>query len=235
MSKSKSFFLYALCVSAVILAVSCSNKNKHNDESRNSDNISVNNNDTSKAISSDLPSLVPTQIPDKSPEITPMTDISGISGENDEEIKKAQKIIDDLMPLYREMNRLIYGGLDTYSEEIIEEESGHIYFVVKDNKYSSIDDIRSVMENVLTKDFISHSYYNWVLGGDYPYFKEVDGKLCVAMLDAVSTPLLSEVKGVNQMSESEMVLLMQEDTDDGIKDVLVTLKNVDGNWRIDSY
>lgn len=234
MLKVKGFILHAFFVSVIVLAISCS-QSKQKDGLIAGDNVSASNNDASAMTSSDLQSLVPTKFPDKSTEITPMADMNGTSEENDEELKEAQKIIDDLMPLYREMNRLIYGGLDTYSEEIIEEESGHIYFAVNDDKYTSLDDIRTAMEAVLTKDFINKSYYNWVLEGDYPYFKEIDGKLCVAMLDAVPTPLLSEVKGVEQMSDSEMVLMMQEDTDDGIKDVKVTLKNIDGNWRIDSY
>lgn len=229
---TKRILMSVFCIAIAILA-SCSKDIEELEHTRN-DIDTPTLAPASKNQSVNL-TLSPTTIPTLTSTITPtMVPINDQPEAMQEELMRAQKIIDNIMPLYKEMNRLIYAGLDIYSDEIIDEK-GQIYFLVKDDKYDSVEDIKAAIEAVLTENLINHNYYSWVLGGDYPYYKNIEGKLCQAMIDAVCTPLLPEVKGIKQISENEMILNMQEDTDDGLKEVLVTLKNIDGNWKFDDF
>lgn len=49
------------------------------------------------------------------------------------------------------------------------------------------------------------------------------------MLDSTDAYLYSEVLGVEQRSNTEMILLMQWEYSEGLVDALVTIKNIDGN------
>lgn len=219
MQKIKLTGRFILCVTGIMLLTSCDNSL--------SGNISE---QTNKEI------VTPIEGEDVLPTLTPVVTLPMDAPDNKEqELTAAQKIIDGLMPSYNEMYKLLYSGIETGNEESITDNNGNEYLVLQNDLYTSVEDIRVAMEAVLTKEFIKDDYYNWVLDNDYPKYKEINGKLCSAMIDGMGFKLQSKVLEIEQKSDSEIILLMQWETNEGPENVLVTLKNIDGNWRIDNF
>lgn len=147
------------------------------------------------------------------------------------ELEEVQKIVDELMPYYYETKKVFYNGLETGEE--IQDENGDTYLIVESDKYKSLDDIRKVAESVFTNNYLE-KLYKWGLEGEQPKYKEIDGKLCTAMSDAVGMGLQPDVIAIEKKSDMEIVVQMQSEEGEEIEDVSVTITNVDGNWRIDN-
>ena len=243
--------LFIMCTIIIILLTSCGNQMQDNNiEQTDNENLtSVDDGYVVETITPSVastitpavsPTISPTVTPTISPTVTPtispmVTPPITASDVNDQELAEVQKIIDELMPAFREMKKLISGGLDTRGAEVIEDENGDIYFVLQDDVYKSVEDIRTAMESVLTERFIMDNRYYRIIHGNYPLYKDIDGKLCTAMMDYPVSHWYSEVLGIEQRSDTEMILRMQCEDGEGLKDVLVTIKNIDGNWRIDDF
>jgi hypothetical protein len=148
----------------------------------------------------------------------------------DKEFEEVQKIVDELMPYYYETKVVFYNGLET-SEEIKDEKAA-TYLIVQSDKYKSLDDIRKVAESVFTNNYLE-KLYKWGFEGEQPKYREIDGKLCTAMSDAVGMGLQPDVIEIEKKSDMEIIVQMQSEEGEEIKDVSVTITNVDGNWRID--
>lgn len=178
--------LFIMCTIVIILLTSCNNQIQDNNiEQTDNENLrsiddgyvvelvtpSVASTITPTVSPTISPTVTPTISPTVTPTISPMvTPPITASDVNDQELAEVQKIIDELIPAFREMKKLISGGLNTVGAEVIEYENGDIYFVLQDDVYKSVEDIRTAMESVLTERLIMDNRYYWVLHGDYPLY-----------------------------------------------------------------
>lgn len=141
---------------------------------------------------------------------------------------KAEEIYAQVLENYKELNRVIYlGGLETEKEEL-SDEKGMIYFRVLDKKYQSIEDIEELMASVVTEGYI-RNHMSWVLGGEHPLFKEVNGELCIAMMDAIGIGTPNRIFRVYQFDETFLKVQGYNEDDT----YFVSLAKQEDKWLID--
>jgi hypothetical protein len=152
----------------------------------------------------------------------------------DDEVSEVQKIIDDIMPKYYEVEAIFYGGFDELGDEILDE-NRQLYSIIESDKYKSLEDIFEMIDSVYT-DTYRQMYYQWATEGEYSQYKEIDGMLCQAHADAVSGMTLQpEIVEIVEVTDLKIVVDMICDEGDlGPRVATVVLLNIDGKWLIDS-
>lgn len=153
---------------------------------------------------------------------------AGLMGcQNQTDLKEVQTVYSDIYSDYLEVKRLIYGGNLEISGESADE-SGFTYFILDEPNYQEVSDIELLLQSVFSEKYISENL-GWVLGGDVPLFKEISGKLCIAMKDAVGGNLSERVAAVIE-KEEELIIFEIESQDDKFE---VTLVKYNERWVID--
>lgn len=143
-------------------------------------------------------------------------------------IEEAEIIYHEVLSNYREAKRLIYVTTIETGEEIADENGG-LYLVVTDPDIKDTESIRKVLDSAFSTAYIESSL-NWVLQGEYPLYKEIDGRLCTAaMLDAVGDALMEDILSVTEMTEDKIVLEVAGD----LCPYEVTLIKENESWVID--
>ncbi len=132
---------------------------------------------------------------------------SGATPEVQEDEKgMAEEIYAQVLQDYNELSRVIYGSsLKADTEELLDEK-GMIYFRVLEEKYQRIEDIEELMASVLTEEYI-RDHMSWVLGRERPLFKELDGKLCIAMKDAIGSGVPTGIQTIYLFDETHLQFL----------------------------
>lgn len=150
--------------------------------------------------------------------------------ENSQE--EIQKIYSDVFKNYQKAKPLIYGALIETGEEV-SDENGQPYLLVMDFAYRNAASIQEVLDSTFSSAYIK-TYLSWVLQGEYPLYKEIDGRLCVALADAVGEGLTEDVIEVLEQTGNTIKVKIAGDPDDAvIGDYEVTLVKENSRWVID--
>ena len=157
--------------------------------------------------------------------------LNGKSDENltvqEVERNRAEEIYDQVLKNYKELNRVIYlGGLETEKIERVDE-NGMIYFRVLEEEYQSIEDIEVLMKTVLSDKYIQERM-SWVLEEEQPLFKEVDGKLCIAMKDGMGIGIATQIESFYKFDETLLQFLGYNED----HSYFVSLVKQDDKWLI---
>ncbi len=152
-------------------------------------------------------------------------------GEKDKH-REVEEIYGYVYEHWQEAKILIYGALIDTGEEVTDE-NGQLYFMVEEPAYQDLESIRKVLKSTFSTAYIE-TYLSWVLGGKYPLYKEIDGRLCVAEADAIGESPTEEVVSVLHWAEDEIkIKVAAEDEDDFFEFYEITLVQEGNEWVID--
>lgn len=141
-----------------------------------------------------------------------------------------QAMYDNVFENYQKAKPLIYGALIEIGAEIADEK-GQPYLLVTDSAYQSTANIQEAMDSAFSSSYIE-TYLSWVLKGDYPLYKEIDGHLCVALADAVGENLTKEIISILEQEENSIKIQVKGD-DSECYAYELTLVREKGRWVID--
>lgn len=132
-------------------------------------------------------------------------------------------------------------GLAVDSTAPVTRENGGIYFPVKSDKYSELDDITTLLESVYTDDTAADVLATQDMAG-LPLYLEIDGKLYRSGKPVVNPPLTeadaAEAKvgpaAKNQQGKRTVTITLPEHGSDGSEAVteLVAVEQKSGEWRL---
>ena len=146
--------------------------------------------------------------------------------------REAEEIYKTVYEHYQEAKQLIYGALIETGEEVTDEK-GQNYFTVEESSYQNLENVRKVLQSAFSAAYIE-SNLSWVLEGDYPLYREIDGRLCVAEMDAVGEFLADEIVSVENFEEDKIkIKAASEDAVDPLTLYEVTLVREGSGWVID--
>lgn len=143
----------------------------------------------------------------------------------------ALKIYQNICADYDEVMRVIYHGLVEVGEEITDE-NGFPYFVLQEEKYNEITEIKDLLVSVFSEKYIEE-HLTWVYEGESPLYKEIEGNLCIAMKDAAGGALPKEYVSTLEVSDEQMILLMKK-TDETDETYKIYLTKCADRWVIDN-
>ena len=153
--------------------------------------------------------------------------LSGCSSQKSK-LDEAEMIYSDVLSDYLEAKRIIYDGTVEIGDELTDI-SGSTYFIVEEEAYNNVSDINVLLKQVFTDGYIEHELA-WVTGGAAPLYKDIDGKLCIAMKDATWGSIANEIKEIIRLDENILEFIGQNE-DEKFK---ISLHNDGGNWLIDN-
>lgn len=147
--------------------------------------------------------------------------------QNKKELDEVEKIYQNIVPHLLEVNRAIYGSLLEFDQETIDE-NGSPYLILNDPNYKELIDIELLLKSAFSERYISEEIA-WVLNGDVPLYKEINGKLCTAMTDAVGGSIPREVTAVIK-KENDIIIFEGVNEEERFE---VTLVKSEERWVID--
>ena len=139
----------------------------------------------------------------------------------------AQAIFDDIHINYSEMARVLSGSVTTTRDEV-KDEKGSIYLYMEEDAYDDVDDIETLMESFFTTSYIEQKLH-WVLQGESPLYKEINGKLYILMAYSPGRDLPREISEVLIFEENNITFTVENE------EIIfkISLVKKDGSWRID--
>ena len=143
------------------------------------------------------------------------------------EYKMVNAIFIDVMERYQEPYRVVYGSV-SFSQKVLKDEEGFEYFILEEENYTSVEDIRVLLESIFTQNYINNSKH-WVIGTTRPFYKEIDGVLCKAHSDAIALGIPTELHKIESKSDTRLVLLALTD----LRWFRFTLVKEGDEWFID--
>ncbi len=166
--------------------------------------------------------------------LTVFTGCEEIDKNDDINDEYATKIVEEILPIYHEINTIFNGYIETKGD-VIMDESSNAYMEVNDEKYKSIDDIRNLLGSVFTAEYIDKKY-NKIIESEYPPFKEMEGKLYVAVVSGViKSPSDNPIEKIDLLGNNSFsaVLIFGENSPSEILKSTFYFKKVNDNWLID--
>lgn len=146
--------------------------------------------------------------------------------------KEIEDIYRNVYEHWQEAKVLIYGALIETGEEVTDEKD-QVYFVVEEPTYQDLESIRKVLKSTFSDAYIE-THLSWVLEGKRPLYKEIDGRLCVAEMDAVGeTPTDEIVLVLNRMENEIIIKVAAEEENDACEFYEITLVQEGNEWVID--
>lgn len=155
--------------------------------------------------------------------------IAGCGKKTDSE--NVEEIYKNVYENWQEAKKLIYGALIETGGEVTDE-TGQAYFLVEDPAYPDLESIRKVLESAFSAAYLETSL-SWVLEGERPYYKEIDGRLCVAEADAVGESPTEEILSVLDSGKDKIKIKVAADEDDFYEFYEITLVYQGNKWVID--
>lgn len=145
--------------------------------------------------------------------------------------KNSQSEIEDIygkvFEKYQEVKKLIYVATIETGEEIADEK-GQIYLRVEEPAYQDMESIQEALKSAFSAAYIE-AKLSWVLEGDYPLYKEIDGHLCIAMADAIGESLSEEIASILDWKEDTIKIEIVGE----LNPYELTLVQEEGEWVID--
>lgn len=123
-----------------------------------------------------------------------------------EEMNYVQKQYADLNANYKEFNRLTISGSDSRGE--ILDENGQIYFPLEKENYKSAADVQELIERTFSSHY-TEQYLRWALNGEYPMFKDIDGQLCIALLENICLELGEKIDKIEVMDDHKITFITE--------------------------
>ncbi|MCM1027496.1 MAG: hypothetical protein NC432_13770 [Roseburia sp.] len=146
--------------------------------------------------------------------------------------REAEEIYGTVYENWQEAKQLIYGALIETGEEVTDE-SGQAYLMVEELSYQNLEDVRKVLQSAFSTAYIETNL-SWVLEGSYPLYREIDGRLCVAEMDAVGEFLADEIVSVGNFEKDKIqIKVASEDAVDPLTLYEITLVKEGSGWVID--
>lgn len=151
-----------------------------------------------------------------------------------EEVQVVQKNYDALYLNFTEFNRLTISDEGNWDEEILDE-NGNIYFQLKEEKYQNTSDVKELLEKTFSIGY-TEKHLQWVLNGEYPMFKDIDGYLCIAMLENIVQQLGENVSKIEALNDDKIILITEYKNEDILEKTTYRLSLIFENdkWVIDS-
>lgn len=157
-----------------------------------------------------------------------------IDKNDDINAEDATKIVEEVLPIYNEINTIFNGFIETKGD-VIMDENGNAYMEVTDEKYKSIDDIKNLLSSVFTTEYIDERYSK-NLESEYPIFKEIEDKLHAAVVSGVIKPPFDDpIEKINLLENNSFsaVIKFGEESPSGISKPTFYFKKVNDTWLID--
>lgn len=149
-------------------------------------------------------------------------------GEKTTAEKEVEEIYIKVFENYQEAKTLIYGTSIELGEEITDEK-GQIYLVVEEPAYQDLESIQNVLKSTFSTAYME-TYLSWVLEGEYPFYKEINGCLCVAMADAIGEAPTKEVVSILDRGEDIIRMVVAGSENESYEMTLIYEEN---EWVID--
>ena len=117
------------------------------------------------------------------------------SEEQNIEFDEATNVINEILPIYHEVNLVFNGYIDT-EDTVIKDENDKAYMQVISDHYETVDDIKKLLQSIFTSEYIVVEY-NRYFESDYPLFKEIEGNLHIAVASGmVKSPSDSPIEEI---------------------------------------
>lgn len=142
-------------------------------------------------------------------------------------------IYKELLPKQEMAARFTYSLIETEAgpEYEILDENGSIYFKVTEEGYTCLEDLEDLYKSVYSQAYIEKRL-KWVTQGEQPLYKEIDGKLCVAMMDSISLGYPTMVSSVEYIDENKIIFTGENEKTKRSWSVTL-VRGTDDNWLID--
>lgn len=149
------------------------------------------------------------------------------------EVDDVQKKYDPLYQNFSEFHRLIITDQGNWDEEL-SDENGNVYFRLKEENYQNTEDVKKLLENTFSVGYIE-TRLQWVLDGESPMFREIDGNLCIAMQEYIVQPLGENVDQIEELSEERIIFLTKYKNEELSEEAMykITLIQENDRWVID--
>lgn len=96
--------------------------------------------------------------------------------------------------------------VDGTKEGEIYDKDQNIYHEVNSDTIKSIQDIKDQTEKVFQVDCAQRLFYDQLLEAEYPMYQEIDGKLCIAMMEVTSIMSIDQdTLTIEEISEDSFV------------------------------
>ena len=149
--------------------------------------------------------------------------------------EEATNVINEILPIYNEVN-LIFNGYIDIEDKVIKDENDKAYMQVISEKYESVDDIKKLLQSIFTSEYIGVEY-NRHFESDYPLFKEIEGKLYIAvasgMIKSLSDSPIEEIYDLKNDSFTAAIKFGGEESGPELKYAFY-FKKVNENWLINN-
>lgn len=149
------------------------------------------------------------------------------------EVGDVQKKYDLLYQNFSEFHRLIITDQGNWDEEL-SDENGNVYFRLKEENYQNTEEVKELLENTFSVGYIE-TRLQWVLDGESPMFREIDGNLCIAMQEYIVQPLGENVDQIEELSEERIIFLTKYKNEELSEEAMykITLIQENDRWVID--
>lgn len=151
--------------------------------------------------------------------------MTGCGHKNDQ--REIEEIYNKVFEKYQEVKRLIYVVTIEIGEEITDE-NGQNYLRVEEAEYQDMESIQEALKSAFSAAYIETNL-SWVLEGDYPLYKEIDGHLCIAEADAIGEALSEIITSILDRKEDTIKIEVAGERNP----YELTLVQEEGEWVID--
>lgn len=151
-----------------------------------------------------------------------------------EELHVVKGKYDVLYVNFTEFNRLTISDKGNWDEEILDE-NGNVYFQLKEENYQRTSDVKELLGKTFSTRYME-KHLQWVLNGEYPMFKDIDGYLCIAMLQNIVQPLGEKVTKIEVLSDDKITFIAEYKNEDLLEEATYRISLISENdkWVIDS-
>lgn len=168
-----------------------------------------------------------------------LTSLIGCSINTNVSKEQAINVALELLTNYDEIIRIYdLGNISSDESEIIIDEDNYEYFVVKSDKYKSIDDLKKSTQKVLNYKFSCSHFFRAFSSEERPLYKEINGELCRAVGDmtVLHTPGKSDI--IIHHDTQDIIVFSVPSTEGGAftksHRYYFTVLNTHEGWRIDN-
>lgn len=158
---------------------------------------------------------------------------------NTTDSEQALNIAQELLLGYDEIISIYdLGNISSDESVIVLDEDMYEYFVVKNNKYKSIDELKESTQRVLSYNFSCSYFFRAFSSEERPLYKDIDGELCRSFGDmtVMCTPQKTDLE-IQHFSSEILVFSVssteRESLNVNYKFIFTALQTKDG-WRIDN-
>ena len=114
-----------------------------------------------------------------------------------------------------------------YAEEV-KDKNGYSYFILQEENYINVEDIRNLMESTFSQRYINDGMH-WVIRKPNAFYKEIADVLCIAHADVIGLGIPTEICSIESKDDNKIVLIATN----GERLYQLTLLKIENQWFID--